>query len=663
MGTSGFLFCMETLQDSSLSDDGHPGRSETISPEPFIYGRHQASFSCNGELATAIDFAQCAPQLTPYGCERAQDCQEFPDRFQPKILEYLYGREEVQQAKETGQDGMAQDEGPSTSSGLGGSSTQDGVDAGTGQHAARGNTPVAGSSRDAFTEDDNRRVWEFHRVLPETTGRLIHHFRHFPTIEAATSMVSQFAAKTRGATFDRRGLFITLHATRRPHIHIVHYCETKQGFCRCYADRRWLADFRSAKLGEFGICRNVCVNIKHFFGNLGQYLVQGPSRTVIYSKPINSPEEILLGDIHERCRVQQDEVCSQDVSGPERVAGNPGSANSQDQPDFQARRKNTTWSDVEELVAATIRVHWVNSYVKFQRFLEKSAMDTESSLLMEFKLDPAVPDRYKHIDTLQDHFNYIRFLSRRKTSKQLEEIYERQLDHFGKVVLHEWTFRDYSDHLTILRPFGLSHYRMSIEESSLFFGAMLYHQFHSNDAVEVFMIKTIGWYDKMNGKQCAILLEGLPNSGKTLFADSLASICLHVGRVSKLNKNSGFPFDDVIGKRMFYGDELRWDYQDWNDFMKKLTAGSEVHAAKKFKSNQLIEPLPCLFCNNSNPFYRDADAFKSRLQHYYWRPLPEGLQEMTARLGYPHPIGLLHFETTMQSNKSYPEECYKQLLY
>lgn len=81
-----------------------------------------------------------------------------------------------------------------------------------------------------------------------------------------------------------------------------------------------------------------------------------------------------------------------------------------------------------------------------------------------------------------------------------------------------------------------------------------------------------------------------------------------------MNRNSSFPFNNCINKRILHWDEPNFD-PNALETLKKLFSGNEFPANVKYFNFQNLLRTPVICTANSNVFLR-VEAFKCRIQNF-----------------------------------------------
>lgn len=91
------------------------------------------------------------------------------------------------------------------------------------------------------------------------------------------------------------------------------------------------------------------------------------------------------------------------------------------------------------------------------------------------------------------------------------------------------------------------------EESNFKLHQFLEYQF--GDQCEEFIEFLIEWLKKTSGKENCLNLIGPPSCGKTWFARLIKEACITSGQITNMSRNSSFPFNNCVNKRVLHWDE------------------------------------------------------------------------------------------------------------
>lgn len=120
------------------------------------------------------------------------------------------------------------------------------------------------------------------------------------------------------------------------------------------------------------------------------------------------------------------------------------------------------------------------------------------------------------------------------------------------------------------------------------------------------------WANHQSGKRNALVLEGPPDTGKSIITGAFQQLTNNYGMVNK--NNESFPFTNCDGKSLIIMEEgilTEKIIEDW----KAITAGQMVKIDKKQKSDQaVIARTPLLWTTNSEP-YKVKDGSSITMKH------------------------------------------------
>lgn len=115
-----------------------------------------------------------------------------------------------------------------------------------------------------------------------------------------------------------------------------------------------------------------------------------------------------------------------------------------------------------------------------------------------------------------------------------------------------------------------------------------------------------------------------PNCGKTWFFDMVVDFYLNVGHVKNMNRNSNFPFQNCVDRRVLLWNEPNTSPENY-DQLKTLFGGDRCAANIKHGQDVVIYRTP-LICTGNSRLFPECEAFNSRRHRYafqYWPELKE----------------------------------------
>lgn len=146
--------------------------------------------------------------------------------------------------------------------------------------------------------------------------------------------------------------------------------------------------------------------------------------------------------------------------------------------------------------------------------------------------------------------------------------------------------------------------------------------------------KTI-WFPKLlkdvinrkTGKRNTIWLAGPSNVGKTQLFQSFCNAFFNgVYGVPSGNPRSGFPFGSCVKKRLIFWDEPTIT-PDNIEVLKSVFGGNPTMVDMKYKSEQLLDPTPCLVTANFPPWHNQTQSNKplwlNRMYIFYLFTIPK----------------------------------------
>lgn len=123
--------------------------------------------------------------------------------------------------------------------------------------------------------------------------------------------------------------------------------------------------------------------------------------------------------------------------------------------------------------------------------------------------------------------------------------------------------------------------------------------------------------NKQSGKKNCLNIVGPPSSGKTMFARLIKEALITSGQIANMNRNTQFPFNNCINKRVLHWDEPSFNPESLED-LKMLFSGDELSVNVKYESYNSLTRTPVIVTSNLNVFPRD-EAFNCRIQHYKFK--------------------------------------------
>lgn len=139
--------------------------------------------------------------------------------------------------------------------------------------------------------------------------------------------------------------------------------------------------------------------------------------------------------------------------------------------------------------------------------------------------------------------------------------------------------------------------------------------------------------NKRSGKINCLNIVGPPSSGKTYFARIIKEALITSGQIKNMSKNSSFPFNNCLMKRILHWDEPSFDPSALED-LKMLFSGDELIVAAKYINHQTLRRTPVIVTANMDVFPRDQ-AFLCRIKKLTFKSCP-----MLKGWKYLHPMCL-----------------------
>lgn len=169
---------------------------------------------------------------------------------------------------------------------------------------------------------------------------------------------------------------------------------------------------------------------------------------------------------------------------------------------------------------------------------------------------------------------------------------------------------------------------------------------------EQVFVKTV-WdlLNKTKPKTNLLVLTGLPNTGKSMIARSIADLFTHV---STIQGTSSFPFQNLINVELGLIEEPNFSLESLQTF-KKLAEGTDTEVSVKFRQDQVVHRTPLIITSN-NKFDKNAPleekiAFITRYNEFLFYSRSPFLQYVKRKL---NPIIW---------NYLFYEHCFNDLIY
>lgn len=133
----------------------------------------------------------------------------------------------------------------------------------------------------------------------------------------------------------------------------------------------------------------------------------------------------------------------------------------------------------------------------------------------------------------------------------------------------------------------------SLEKLEYFF------KFQFGQQVEAFIDFLFEFLNHTSGKFNCMNIVGAPSSGKTYFAKLLKDACVTSGQILNMNKNSQFPFNNCVNKRLLHWDEPNFS-PDYLEDLKMLFSGDDLPCNIKYSPHNTLVRTPVIVTANSN---------------------------------------------------------------
>ena len=477
------------------------------------------------------------------------------------------------------------------------------------------------------------------RSFSKSSDRWLSHVVPHVNFELASKVVNATESARPGLRVPRFIGIVWHPDSTGGHLHLYHVCNYQQSHCRCKAIQTIRAELqenqaRGGRGGPTGLKQRggrqriiYCAGIteKTIFNWLQYYLT--PPRQILHLEVFSiSPRESLrrLENIQGRPRPEEGEGPSQsmETSGlslqehcdesnePSTVEQNsPSVEGAQEMSAGGSRPIPGSRERVPGKVVQRAKEHlWLTAKIK--QFLPvplASACDlddwiTDPQLCVFDKSDPDYKRAYTHVQRELSFYTYEQLLSLQKNTKPV--YYARHPDHY-----------------------------LDVETSIQFIDELLTWQ-TSSEEEKINWIATIHAIMERELPKCnSIYISSPPNSGKTWFVDMLTAFYLNVGQVNNFNRNSQFPLNDCVNRRVLVWNEPNIEPSAM-ETVKMLLGGDPCPANVKYQSGHIITKTPVIITANHRHLDPNDPVWSSRCKFWQWRPAPF-LQPID---GYPHPM-------------------------
>lgn len=123
-----------------------------------------------------------------------------------------------------------------------------------------------------------------------------------------------------------------------------------------------------------------------------------------------------------------------------------------------------------------------------------------------------------------------------------------------------------------------------------------------------------------SGKFNCLNIIGPASSGKTFFVRTIKEAMITSGLIANITRNSQFPFNNCINKRLLHWDEPNFEPAA-TEQLKQLFSGDELSVNVKYSPYQTIQRTPVIVTANANVFPMN-EAFNCRIQHFNFLQAP-----------------------------------------
>lgn len=175
---------------------------------------------------------------------------------------------------------------------------------------------------------------------------------------------------------------------------------------------------------------------------------------------------------------------------------------------------------------------------------------------------------------------------------------------------------------------------IQINESYKILKRLLIWQFAPEHMDNNFKVFSFNWKDKVfkwvkyfmhfidgeSGKKNCLYVLSPPNSGKTLFFDTIFDYLLNVGNMKHWNRAHSFPIEELAGCKIAMWNEPSYESSVEPELL-KLLGGDRISVNQKYKSARQMRQIPIIVTSNEKKF-PDTEAFNVRINYEYWKPAP-----------------------------------------
>ena len=169
------------------------------------------------------------------------------------------------------------------------------------------------------------------------------------------------------------------------------------------------------------------------------------------------------------------------------------------------------------------------------------------------------------------------------------------------------------------------------EDSFRIVDDLLRFQFNDNDvAISDFLQKLVDVIDKqpvrasgrkINIKNNTLVVVSPQSAGKTFFFDMIFDLLVSKGKLTTLNRNCKFGFEDAYSKRILEWNEPNYA-SDKTNYLKEFFEGKDTMVDRKgIKEGHCFRTPIIVTCNDQPPFMYDP-IFVDRIVRFEWKTAP-----------------------------------------
>jgi len=427
------------------------------------------------------------------------------------------------------------------------------------------------------------------------------------------------------------------------HIHWLHFCPNSGTGCHCDVRRRIRRRGYSIKSTSTPVlseqhARNLIVYLYSGYGFRQFHKISGPRTEGLGEKfsAFNDFIDTESGRIAIEALVGpfsgiSQETCHWDGAGTVNSSSSNGDLqeyNGQDQEWYiRGRKRNFESLRREEACQKT----------------EKLLLDSWYVSLIEMETD----DRYRTI--WADFYNQENKIRIDLTNNIFSNLHSR---------IYKLNFQD----IIILRKDAFTSPKYyPIDFSINIILRLLLCQFRNASDVITFIHTVRLIIDKIPPKKNTLMIRGPAGCGKSYLVNSFIDLIWSVGKCEgHITKHTGFPFENIIGKRLALFNELSIA-PGYADNLKELFEGSPTNLNIKHQARVNIPRIPCIVTTNNYMFGNlnsvDREAFLQRIFLYEFKAQP-WLKNLSL---YPNPMkwaSLLYMtEADLVNIPTIPELC------